>query len=230
MANLYHLQKLPAPGEASLDGDVAHHLLRVLRVREGEQVTLADGRGRTAIATVRSVGRRELVCAVDDHREHAPPRPHVTVAFACPRPARADWLIEHGTEVGVAVFQPLWTERSRPQAVRAERWRKVALAAAGQCARPFLPEVRQPLELATFLATFLAGDLPARRWLADQDGEPLQRGDDGPAVLLVGPEGGFTPAEREQARAHAFHPARFAAHILRTETAALVGAALLLTP
>lgn len=225
MANLYHVTRLPESGETTIDGDVAHHLLRVLRMREGDRIVLADGRGRTAAATVRSVAKRALVVMVDAPVVHEPVHPQITVAFACPRPARADWLIEHGTEVGVARFQPLWTERSRPQGVRAERWRKIATAAAGQCARAYLPEVAEPLELAEFLA----GDLPECRLLADADGVVLDgAGDAAAAALLVGPEGGFSEREREEALSTGFEAVRFGPHILRTETAAMLGAAVLL--
>ena len=225
MANLYHVPGLPDAGEATITGDVAHHLLRVLRMREGDQIVLGDGRGRTARATIRQAGKRELVAAVEPAIVHRPVRPGVTVAFACPRPARTDWLIEHGTEIGVARFQPLWTTRSRPQALRADRWRKIAAAAAGQCARPFLPEVREPLELAAFLAT----ELPSCRLLADAGGTVLDgAGEADAAVLLVGPEGGFGEQERADALGHGFAAVRFGPHILRTETAALLGAAVLL--
>lgn len=225
MANLYHLPELPPAGPATLTGDVAHHLLRVLRVRSGDELLLGDGRGGLAKAVVTDVEKRVLGVAVAEHAREAPPQPSVTLAFAVPRPSRADWLVEHGTEIGVTCFQPLWTARSRPQGIRAERYRKVAIAAAGQCARAWLPEVREPLELAAFLGS----ELPQTRLLADQAGEAIPTpAADASCVLLVGPEGGFTDEEREQAIANDFAPVRFAQHILRTETAALVGAAILL--
>ena len=96
MANLYHLAELPPAGAAVLGGDVAHHLLRVLRVRPGDHLTLCDGRGRTAAATVQATAKGELKADVAAATLHPQVRPHVTVAFACPRPARADWLMEHG--------------------------------------------------------------------------------------------------------------------------------------
>ena len=225
MANLYHLPDLPAPGPASLTGDVAHHLARVLRVKVGDSVRLGDGRGNTATATITAVQKQVLGIVLDEIVHEAPLRPQVTLAFAVPRPSRADWLVEHATEVGVTSFQPLWTERSRPQGLRADRWRKVAQAAAGQCARAWLPVVHEPIELKELLARPPAGE----RLLADPGGAELSLAADATAaVLLVGPEGGFSPAELAAVHAAEFAPARFAAHILRTETAALIGAAVLL--
>lgn len=225
MANLYHLPELPAAGPASLTGDVAHHLLRVLRVRMGDELRLGDGRGGLAKGVVTQVEKRVLGLEVGEPTYEAPPAPAVTLAFAVPRPSRADWLMEHGTEIGVTCFQPIWTERTRPQGIRADRFRKVCAAAAGQCARAWLPVVREPIELGAFLA----GDQPDVRLLADQAGAAVpELADAAECALLVGPEGGFTAGERQAAIAREFAPVRFARHILRTETAALVGAAILL--
>lgn len=226
MAHLYHLPELPPPGPALLQGPTAHHLLKVLRSREGDHIPLGDGRGRTADAVVTATARDRLEVLVGEPAAHEPLRPALTLAFACPRQARADWLIEHATEVGVARFQPLWTERSRPQRLRLDRWQKIAAAAAGQCARAWLPQIDEPVDLDAFLAA----PPPGHRVLADADGspaEPLDAAGD-TSVLLVGPEGGLAPAERERALAGGFEPRRLAAHVLRTETAALVGAAVLL--
>jgi len=194
-------------------------------VRTGDELRLGDGRGGLAKAVVTQVEKRVLGLEVGVASHEPPPAPAVTLAFAVPRPSRADWLMEHGTEIGVTCFQPIWTERSRPQGIRAERFRKVCAAAAGQCARAWLPEVREPIELEAFLA----GGLPDVRLLAAQDGAAVPDvASADSCVMLVGPEGGFTDAEREAATAQKFAPVRFAKHILRTETAALVGAAIVL--
>ncbi|MGC6486156.1 MAG: RsmE family RNA methyltransferase [Planctomycetota bacterium] len=225
MANLYHVAELPKAGEAVLEGPVAHHLARVLRVQAGEVVQLSDGRGRVAAATVQRVERAKVVAQVGPVAERAPLRPQVTLAFACPRSSRADWLIEHGTEVGVAAFQPVWTARSRPQRLNLDRWNKIGAAAAGQCARAHLPQVREPVDLDALLAS----SLPAARLIADVRGDPAAtEGGARDAVVLIGPEGGFTPAERAAASGAGFAPLRLGPHILRTETAALLAAATLL--
>ena len=225
MANLYHLPRLPDPGKATLTGAVAHHLLRVLRLAPGDALELSDGQGRSARATVCEARRRDLLVEVDAPVIRARTRPEIVLAFACPRPARADWLIEHGTELGVAAFQPISTERSTPNSVRTARWRKLASAAAGQCARYHLPEIREPLALAAFLGS----SLPADRVLADLDGAPpCRRNPTDPVAILVGPEGGFSPAEHTMAVERGFVATTFGPHILRTETAALVSAAVLM--
>ncbi|MCB9887288.1 MAG: 16S rRNA (uracil(1498)-N(3))-methyltransferase [Planctomycetes bacterium] len=223
MANRYFVDELPPAGPARLEGPLAHHLGTVLRLRPGETCTLADGRGGAALATIATVGKRCVDVQVSPATTAPPPARRLHLAFAPPRLARAEWLFEHGTEVGVAVFHPLWTARTRPQGDRLERWQKIANAAAGQCDRNFLPELRAPRELAAFLAD---ATLPARRFVGAGDGGPFTAADTAPgdAVLLIGPEGGFDPAEHAAVAAAGFVPRTFGPHILRTETAAIVGA------
>lgn len=227
MAHRYFVPTLPDPGPTAVDGDLAHHLGRVLRSRPGDPVRLGDGRGGTAEAEVTLVQRDRVQLLVRRVLREPPPSPRLLLAFAPPRQQRSEWLFEHGTEVGVAVFQPLWTERTRPQGERPERWTKVVRAAAGQCDRAWLPEVHPAVELATFLRS---QDLPARRWIATAGAPPLgqHEGPHDDVVLLVGPEGGFSVAEVGAAAAAAFVPCGLGPHVLRAETAALVGASILM--
>ncbi|MCU0865185.1 MAG: 16S rRNA (uracil(1498)-N(3))-methyltransferase [Planctomycetes bacterium] len=226
MANRYFVTELPRPGPLRLDGELSHHLGRVLRARPGDRVVLGDGRGGTADAAVTAVGKHAVEVDVTAVHGAAPARPHVLLAFAPPRQQRTDWLLEHGTEVGIAGFQPLWTARTRPQGERLERWLKIVRAAAGQCDRAWLPELLPAMELTTWLRS---DAVPAARVLADPAGAPLTDGVAAERVaLLVGPEGGFDADERQAIAAAGFVPRGLGPHILRTETAAVVGAAMLL--
>lgn len=225
MPQRYFLPSLPREGTAILDGDLAHHLGRVLRVRPGDPLRLGDGVGGCATATVTSVSREIVEVAVSAVLREPRREPVVHLAFAPPRLQRAEWLFEHGTEVGVGVFHPLWTARTRPQGERVDRWRRLVRAAASQCDRGWLPEVRELAELGAFLH----GELPEHRFVA-APGAPALGVVRPPApavVLLVGPEGGFDAAEERAVRDAGFVPAGLGPHTLRTETAALVGAALL---
>ncbi len=227
MARRYFVDELPAPGGTILVGDVAHHLANVLRMRPGDELVLADGNGAQCRAVVERSGGGKVALQIGA-REVVPADPFcLHIAFAPPKWTRAEWLFEHGTEVGIGVFWPLWTARTRPQGGRQDRWQKLVRAAAGQCDRAHLPEVQPILELPAFLQR---QDLPTLRYLADGDGAPVPASlpDTGCAVLLVGPEGGFAPGERELALAQGFVPIGLGPHVLRTETAALVGAAALL--
>lgn len=227
MAHRYFVDALPGPGPWPLPATVAHHLGVVLRVRAGELIALGDGRGGQATAVVQRVGRDGVLVDVVARETAPPPARSVHVAFAPPRMQRAEWLFEHGTELGIAGFHPLWTERTRPQGEKPERWKRIVLAAAGQCDRAWLPSIEPAVELAQFLTR---PDLPVRRFLAAGGAPPIAPADaDAPATLvLVGPEGGFTAAESAAIAAAGFAPRGLGPHTLRTETAALVGAALLL--
>lgn len=226
MANRYFLPSLPTPGPHELDGDLAHHLGRVLRVAPGTVVRLGDGRGGTALATVTAVHKHSLRVEVATAQHEPPPVRRVALAFCVVRSPRVDWLFEHATEVGIASFQPLWTSRTRAAVERPERWQRIVQAAAGQCDRAWLPTVHP----ACALDAFLRGPLPSRRLLGSAAGVPITDADRAPGelLLLVGPEGGFGTEELAAVDAAGFAPRRFGPHILRTETAALVGTALLL--
>jgi 16S rRNA (uracil1498-N3)-methyltransferase len=225
MARRYFVDSLPAPGPASLRGDAVHHIWDVLRAGPGDEVVLADGRGGECRARIDGRRGGELLLTTAPALHVPPSRVRVHLAFAPPRLARAEWLFEHGTEVGVAVFHPLASEHARPPGnARDERWQKIVRAAAGQCDRAWLPEVRPVRALREFLAD---PALPADRRLATGGAPAPAPVAGGEVVLLVGPEGGFAAEEQELARAHGFLPMGLGPHVLRTETAALVGAAVL---
>lgn len=224
MANRYFVAALPATGRCELPEDVAHHLARVLRCRPGDAIRLGDGQGGAADAVVTAVGKRGVEVEIQAFHREAPPAAALTLAFALPRLQRAEWLLEHGTEVGVAAFLPIWTARTRPGNERPDRWQRIVTAAAGQCDRVWLPQVAPARSLDDLLAAPPAG----ARLVASIDGDPAQSLAPGPAMLLVGPEGGFDADERAAIAAAGFRGIRLGRHILRTETAALVGAAMLL--
>jgi 16S rRNA (uracil1498-N3)-methyltransferase len=228
LAHRYYIAELPAAGCVQLHGDTAHHLATVLRLRAGAALALGDGRGRTAVGLVTEVRRDRIEVRLELVAEHAPPAGRLHVAFAPPRWQRAEWLFEHGTEVGIDAFHPLRTAHSRPQGERLDRWRKLVHAAAGQCDRAFLPTVAAATDLDQFLAR---RDQPARRFLASAEAPGFAAGEalGGDALLLVGPEGGLAATEQAAALAAGFVPRGLGPHTLRTETAALVGAALLRT-
>ncbi len=215
MARRYHVDPLPAPGPAVLRGDLAHHLGQVLRARSGESVRLFDGRGRECDARLVAVRRGEIALeAAPAEAGGREPPVRVEAAFALPKGTRAEWLFEHGTEVGVRVFRPLWTERSR-LGDRVERWRRIVAAAAGQCDRAFVPEVREPVRLEEL---FGESGLPELRYLAARDA-PAMPAVAADALVLVGPEGGWSEREREVAREAGCVAGSVSALTLRTETA-----------
>jgi 16S rRNA (uracil1498-N3)-methyltransferase len=229
---------LPAlDDDVTLDDDAGHHLSRVRRVRAGETLTAADGDGRWRPYAV--VGVR--AGAVELHAEGAPVvepqlEPRLVVAFALTKGTKPDLAVQKLTELGVDGVTLLASRRSVPRwsGSRADaaltRLRRIAREAAAQCRRARLPEIHGVLPLT---------DLRGRPGLvvADPAGEELARVPAPPGgewVLVVGPEGGFDPDEVAALTSPAEGregPARLrlAPHVLRAETAAIAGAAVLAT-
>ena len=197
-----------------LASDDRHHLERVLRLRPGDELTVADGAGRW-----RRCRFGPVVEADGDVELEAPPTPAITLAFALTKGERPEWTVQKLTEVGVDRIVPFVSARSivrwdEAKAERnAERLRRVAREAAMQSRRAFLPVVEDVAEFADVVTRTGAA-------LAAPDGRPpdLAR-----ACLLVGPEGGWTDEEL------ALAPVRVALGptVLRAETAAVAGAVLL---
>jgi 16S rRNA (uracil1498-N3)-methyltransferase len=199
-----------------LDDSDGHHLLRVLRLAPGSDVTAGDGAGRWRPCRLAGGPVLEIAGAtVDDPRAEPP----ITVAFALVKGERPELVVQKLTELGVDRVVPFVAGRSvvRWEPGRAdrhvERWRAIARQAAMQCRRTWLPEVAP---VATFGSV---AALPGVA-LADPAGAPpaLDR-----PVVLVGPEGGWTPEEGGAG----LPTVRLAAHVLRAETAAITAGALL---
>lgn len=211
-----------AGGRVSLTPEDAHHVVRVLRLRDGERVTAADGAGSWRACRLRLTPGTEPVLEPDGPVVAEPaPRPELTVAVALPKGDRGDWAIQKLTEVGVDVVIPLIAERSvvRWSADRAgrgvERLGRVARAAAMQSRRARLPRIAEPAGIAEVVATH-AGAVCAAEPGAGPPG--LEH-----PVVLIGPEGGWAPGELPAGLARV----GLGPTTLRTETAAVVAAAAL---
>ena len=212
-------------------GDEHHHLARVLRARPGDAITLFDGAGAEIDARVVRVGRAETELEADPASRPgaAGADAPLVLLTAVPRGGRMDFLVQKCCELGVSRIVPVIADRSvaRPEPGRRARWEKIAREAARQCGRADVPAVAAPAVLAAALA---APDLPARRLVLspEETGRSLRAllPDRAATALLVGPEGGFAPAEVEAARAAGCAPGSRGPRVLRVETAAIVAVAL----
>jgi len=208
-------------------GEDGHHLARVLRLRVGETVTVADGAGRWRRYRVAAVGAAVRLDAAADQEHEPVGEPRLAVAFALTKGDKPELVVQKLTELGVDRIVPVVAERSvaRLDPARAsaalERWRRIAREAARQCRRARLPAVEAlgPLQ-----------DLTGHPGLvvAERGGSPaaaLGRPPGGEILAVVGPEGGLTAAEAEQLRPWA--RLGLGPNVLRAETAALAAAAVL---
>jgi 16S rRNA (uracil1498-N3)-methyltransferase len=212
---------------ALLEGE--EHHLRVRRARDGDAVELRDGSG--LVGSGRLTNERDTWRVVVEALERMPAPATLLLAVGAGDRERFGVVVEKAVELGVTAVVPLETERTRSVSSRVrpahlDRLRRQALEAVKQSGNPWACSVEAPVTLVEYLERPTEGE----RWLADA------KGDTPPAVLhaqscaiLVGPEGGFTHQERQNALAAGYRPLTLAPHILRLETAAIAAAALVQT-
>ena len=218
-----------ARGIVNLPERVAHHALRVLRLRDGAPLVLFNGRGGefSGHLQLRPAPVAVLETFSDIERE-APLA--VTVLQAQVANEKLDWIVEKLTELGVARIVVAPTERSVVRllgerlARRLTHWREIAIAACAQCGRNRLPQVEAYDTLARALAALPPGP---RRVLVPTAVAPLAAGNALICTLAIGPEGGFSDTELLELDAASFAPARLGPRVLRTETAGLAAVAAL---
>ncbi len=226
-----------APGASvDLSPEAAHHAARVLRLSEGDEIRLFNGRGGEWTAHIVRL-KPTVHVALDyfDPDNHATDLP-ITLVQALPAADKMDWVLQKAVELGVSAIQPVAAKRSvvRLSGDKIERrqthWRNVVIAACEQCGANIVPVVAPLLDLPQYLAQVPAPN--ATRLLMQPCAEMRLRdlpSPDGPVTILVGPEGGFEESEIELALFTGFKPMRFGPRVLRTETAGLAILAAMMT-
>jgi 16S rRNA (uracil1498-N3)-methyltransferase len=217
-------QPLAEGTDVALDSAQANYLLNVMRLKAGDAVRCFDDRTGEWAAELASAGRRDARLRMVAHLAPREPVPDLWLVAAPIKRQRVDWMAEKACELGVARFVPVLTRRAVVDKLNLDRLRAHMIEAAEQCGRTALPALDEPAKLERLL-----GDWPADRilYFADETGGDRFVAEPGPAAILIGPEGGFDPAERAairalpQARGISLGP-----RILRAETAALAAVAL----
>ncbi|MDR3520648.1 MAG: 16S rRNA (uracil(1498)-N(3))-methyltransferase [Acidocella sp.] len=214
---------LPAPGTEAQ----AHYLANVMRRGPGDHVLLFNGQDGEWHAAITELTRNKISFTPLTQTRPQTPEPDSWLCFALLKRTKTDLVVEKATELGVACIQPVITLRTQADHVNLERLRAIAIEAAEQCERLTIPEIMAPLTLPALMAKW-----PENRQLFVADERRtarLLRHTTTPSALLVGPEGGFTDAELVSIDTHPqVSRVSLGAHILRAETAAIAGLALLL--
>nr|WP_314442533.1 16S rRNA (uracil(1498)-N(3))-methyltransferase [uncultured Sphingomonas sp.] len=223
LPRLFVDQPLSADAAILLQDKPAHYLANVLRLGEGAEVLLFDGQSGEWQATIEAAHKKKLVLRVARQTRPAEVLPPLTLAFAPVKRAPLEWLVEKATELGVARLQPVITHRTVVERLNPERLAAIAVEAAEQCGRTRLPELLAPVKLGDLLA-----NPPGLILFADETGgQPLvQAAQPGPTTILTGPEGGFTPEERDRILAAGAAGIGIGPRTLRAETAALAAVSL----
>lgn len=208
----------------------AAHAMRVLRLQIGDDIWLADGQGQRARAVIERLN--PMLCRITDRPLWNEPIPRLVMGLGISKNPAMDLAAQKLTELMVDEIRPLTLTRSvaEPSSHKNERWQRIALQALKQCRVPRSPLFVTPQSIEEFLAIAPVGALKIIAW---EDESRCQLMDclpeKCPAEIwaLLGPEGGFTPAEVELAGQHGFIPCRLTASTMRAETAAIVLAGIL---
>lgn len=216
----------------------AHHLHRVVRLRVGELVEISDHQ-KLFLAAVTSSTSKEVEFEIRESLTPPAVVPRIVLGIAVVKFARMEWAIEKVTELGVCSVVPVHTSRCEARLIqtvtkRYERWQRIAEEAAQQSRRLAPPKIEPLISLVEMLAKH-DSQLPI---ILDTNCPPLKRAaasfqgkagqtQTNAAALLVGPEGGWTSAEREAARCAGYQPASVGSLILRSETAAVTAVGVL---
>lgn len=213
----------------AIEGEEAKHISRVLRKQPGDNIWVVDGNGKAFEAVIRLVAPEMIECEIlfEHHHLHEPDI-DVTLAVAqLKNPSRMDWIIEKATELGVRTIIPLQTSRTIARSPKEDRWNNIALAAMKQSGRCILPKITPPKDLELVLANSTEFDMkliPYERtdhilFIAEalKNRKPPRN-----AMILIGPEGGFTDEEVRMAEKAQFTQVSLGRRRLRTETAAII--------
>ena len=224
------------PDALVLSGPEAHHARDVLRMKRGERAVVFNGRGREITAEIVDLARDEIRLRKLHETETPPLRCRITLAQAIPKGKNMELIVQKVVEIGASEIAPLISERTivdlgaKEAEQKQAKWRQIAIEAAKQCGQNWLPQVHSPRKLKDFFSQQSAFDLRLigslqpdaihlKKILADYASEHRQL----PAsvLMLIGPEGDFTPAELALAKGHGCLPITLGPIILRVETAAI---------
>lgn len=221
-----------------LRDEPAHYLGRVLRLGPGDSVRVFNGRDGEALSSISAVGRDRVELTIEALIRPQTSGPDVWLLFAPLKKTRTDFLIEKASELGVSELWPVMTARCEAQSVRIDRLQRIAVEACEQCERLDIPMIREPASLTAALS----GWDPARSLFMCEEGEEIAPGvrnsappmarvvqevQGGNGAILIGPEGGWTLAERNYLMHLSFvRPVSLGSRVLRAETAALAALAL----
>lgn len=224
---IYEPGPLSSHALLDLSEDGANHIGRVLRMQAGQELVLFDGRGGQYPATIQAVGKKQVtvqLAELDPVEVESPLAIHFGQVIS--RGDKMEFTIQKSVELGVTVITPLFSERCGVKLggerldKKLEQWQKIAISACEQCGRNRIPEIRPAMELAAWLAEpteELKLNLhPRAPYSINTLPEPSHG-----IRLLIGPEGGLSAAEIEQAREQGFADMLLGPRVLRTETAGL---------
>ena len=224
----------PEQAELLLDEDNSKHIIQVLRMKPGEQLQLTDGLGNLLTTVILDDHKKK--CRVQIQAVSKQPRREkkVTIGISLLKNAsRFEWFLEKATEIGVTEIIPLLCERTERQHFRQDRLQNILVSAMLQSQQAWLPVMRSPIPVTELIESpghdqlFIAHCLEEKKIALADAAQPASGWAASAQLILIGPEGDFSPKEIGSAIQHRFLPVTLGETRLRTETAGIVAATLL---
>ncbi len=225
----YYNRELKENATITLDEGTAKHIWQVLRMEAGDPIIVTDGKGSTALGTIRTAERHQcdVVLSKIEHLPRKDHLLHLCVAFT-KNNSRNEWLLEKATELGVATVTPIFAARSEKVHFRHDRWEKLLTSALLQSQQDYMPELSDIMPLGDVLKKYCNIN---NRFVAhcntEKERKPFAEllNASSEAVILIGPEGDFRNDEVSLCVSYGFKPVTLGNQRLRTETAAIAACA-----
>ncbi len=216
----------------TIKGEDAHHISRVLRLKEGDTITLCDGEGIDYAAAVGNIDKHSIETVIKGKSpSKGEPGVNAVLYQGIPKSAKMDTIIQKCTELGVKRIVPIYTQRTvvilgseKDKKKKLERWGKIAEEAAKQSGRGVIPYIDMPMTLSEAIKDAAALDMAIIPYELEKDLSirEVLKGNKADIGFFIGPEGGFASEEIEEARKAGIVPVTLGSRILRTETAGIV--------
>ncbi len=234
----FFIQARPVDGFLAIEGEDAHHISRVLRMKPGDEVTLCDSAGADFDCIIEDASPSLVRCRVrGEFASAGEPSAFITLFMALPKADKMEFIIQKSVELGASRIVPFLSARcvSRPNAAalrkKTERWQRIAAEAAKQCGRGLVPQVCETIPFSEAVRQAAESDTALFFYECERDA-PLRGAIGGRELasvsVTIGPEGGFALEEAEQARAGGLQSVSLGKRILRCETAPLAALAAIL--
>jgi 16S rRNA (uracil1498-N3)-methyltransferase len=231
MARFYVPHPRVEQGTLRVEGEEVKHIRKVLRLKEGDEITVFDGLGKELQGTIVEERLSSVVIRIEHVASSRKDSPlEATLAQSLLKGEKMDYLIQKATELGVKEILPFLSSRSVPllekskRLERHRRWERIAVEASKQCGRGIVPKIESVQDYSEMLRTAPSNALRLILW--EQEGMKLKEifessGDKKKIFFVIGPEGGFSREEIEEGKRAGFIPVTLGKRILRAETASL---------
>lgn len=221
---IYTHQQLTTGEQLALEESTSHHLSKVLRMQAGRKLVLFNGKGGEFAATIVEVTKKQVIVNIAEHSADNRESPlALELAIGISRGERFEWVLQKATELGVTKIIPLITERTEVkvggdrQGKIMDRWQQILISACEQSQRNLLPQLSAPIQITEWLPQ-VNSDLLFVLHHRDSKTLPVEQKPKS-VTLLIGPEGGLSESEIEQALTKKFNALTLGPRVLRTETA-----------